>query len=148
MDRPAAASWATPRSTLVRTARVWTPRSPAVTAASQRAASEAPTRSDAAARRGSPRRRVRGHGGVEGGLGGQQCRSHGLEADAGRVEGLGIYRSLAEANPAAWLPDLAMPLNNLSVGLADADRRGEALAVRAQANAAFSEFRRHGWVRG
>src|SRR5207244_5939046 len=33
----------------------------------------------------------------------------GLEAAAGRVEGLGIYRSLAEANPAAWLPDLAMP---------------------------------------
>jgi len=69
-------------------------------------------------------------------------------ADAGRVEGLGIYRSLAEANPAGWLPDLAMPLNNLSVDLADADRRGEALALRAQADAAFSEFRRHGWVRG
>ena len=41
-----------------------------------------------------------------------------------------------------------MPLNNLSVDLADADRRGEALALRAQPDAAYSEFRRHGCVRG
>jgi hypothetical protein len=43
------------------------------------------------------------------------------------------YRSLAEATPAAWLPDLAMSLNNLSNCLADAGRREEGLAAIEEA---------------
>jgi hypothetical protein len=35
---------------------------------------------------------------------------------------VGIRRSLVEANPAAHLPELARSLNNLSLGLGDADR--------------------------
>jgi hypothetical protein len=42
-------------------------------------------------------------------------------------------RSLAQANPAPYLPALAMSLNSLSVRLAGAGRRGEALAVVEEA---------------
>jgi len=42
-------------------------------------------------------------------------------------------RSLAEADPAAWLPALASSLNNLSVRLANAGRRDEALAAIEEA---------------
>jgi hypothetical protein len=40
-----------------------------------------------------------------------------------------IRRGLVEANPAAYLPDLAMSLNNLGAGLSDVGRWVEALAV-------------------
>ena len=44
-----------------------------------------------------------------------------------------MYRRLAAANPAAYEPDLAMSLNNLSVDLADAGRRDEALTASQDA---------------
>jgi hypothetical protein len=50
-----------------------------------------------------------------------------------RVPGGAPHRQLAQANPAAYLPDLAMSLNNLSVDLADAGRREEAHQARAEA---------------
>ncbi|WP_327259810.1 tetratricopeptide repeat protein [Streptomyces sp. NBC_01240] len=45
----------------------------------------------------------------------------------------GHYRTLAEANPDAYLPDLAMSLNNLSVRLGEAGRRAEGLAASQEA---------------
>jgi hypothetical protein len=50
------------------------------------------------------------------------------QADAGNraaalatiTEAVGHYRTLAETDPAAFLPNLAMSLNNLSVHQADA----------------------------
>jgi hypothetical protein len=45
----------------------------------------------------------------------------------------GWHRSLAEANPAAYLPALAQSLNNLSLRLAEAGRRGEGLAAIEEA---------------
>ena len=54
-------------------------------------------------------------------------------ADAGRrdealtaiQDAVEVYRRLAEANPAAYEPDLAASLNNLSLRLADAGRKKE-----------------------
>ncbi len=46
---------------------------------------------------------------------------------------LRIYRRLAEANPAAYLPDLAMSLNNLGFTLSGLGRREEALAPTEEA---------------
>jgi hypothetical protein len=43
------------------------------------------------------------------------------------------YRSLADANPAGWLPNLAMSLNNVSNRLGDVGRREEALAAIEEA---------------
>ncbi|MFB7124279.1 hypothetical protein ACFCY1_11830, partial [Kitasatospora sp. NPDC056273] len=43
------------------------------------------------------------------------------------------YRTLAETNPEAYLPNLATSLNNLSVRLNDAGRPGEGLAVIQEA---------------
>ena len=40
-----------------------------------------------------------------------------------------MYRRLAAANPAAYEPDLATSLNNLSIRLAEAGRRDEALTA-------------------
>ena len=63
-------------------------------------------------------------------------------ADAGRPGGRAgrrstrpssIYRRLAEANPAAFLPDLAMSLNNLSIRLPRPGDRGGALAAIEEA---------------
>jgi tetratricopeptide (TPR) repeat protein len=62
-------------------------------------------------------------------------------AEAGRrEEGLAaiqeavtVYRRLAGANPAAYEPDVAMSLNNLSVRLAEAGRREEGLAAIQEA---------------
>ena len=42
------------------------------------------------------------------------------------------YRKLAQSNPAAFLPDLAMSLNNLGIRLSELGRREEALAIPAQ----------------
>jgi len=36
-----------------------------------------------------------------------------------------VYRRLAAGNPAAYEPDLALSLNNLSIDLADAGRKEE-----------------------
>ncbi|MFV2099449.1 tetratricopeptide repeat protein, partial [Micromonospora sp. LOL_014] len=43
------------------------------------------------------------------------------------VEAADIYRRLATVNPAAYEPELAASLNNLSVDLSEAGRRDEAL---------------------
>ncbi|MDQ3988330.1 MAG: tetratricopeptide repeat protein [Actinomycetota bacterium] len=45
----------------------------------------------------------------------------------------GIYRRLAEANPAAYLPGLAASLNNLGIRLSDVGRREAALAPTEEA---------------
>ena len=49
------------------------------------------------------------------------------------AQGLAPLRRLAEANPDAWLPDLASSLNNLGNRLAEAGRREEALAPTEEA---------------
>ena len=48
-------------------------------------------------------------------------------------EAVELYRRLAAANPAAYEPHLADSLNNLSIRLADAGRREEALAAIEEA---------------
>jgi tetratricopeptide (TPR) repeat protein len=48
-------------------------------------------------------------------------------------EATGIYRGLAEANPAAHQPDLAMSLNNLGIRLWGVGRREEALGPAEEA---------------
>jgi tetratricopeptide (TPR) repeat protein len=53
-------------------------------------------------------------------------------------EAVTIYRALAENNPAAYLPDLAMSLNNLGNRLSDIGRHDDALAVWPNAIAAMS----------
>ena len=55
------------------------------------------------------------------------------EALAVAQEAVTIRRQLAEANPAAYLPDLAMSLNNLAIRLGDVGRRDEALAAATEA---------------
>ncbi|MBP2587131.1 hypothetical protein J3A78_007609 [Streptomyces sp. PvR006] len=50
------------------------------------------------------------------------------------LEGVGLYRELAGANPAVHLPDLAVSLNNLAV-LGHLERREEGLtAIREAAD--------------
>ncbi|WJK33043.1 hypothetical protein [Solwaraspora sp. WMMA2065] len=44
-----------------------------------------------------------------------------------------VYRRLADANPAAYLPDLAGSLNNWSVDLGEVGRREEGLAAIEEA---------------
>ncbi|WP_224277530.1 tetratricopeptide repeat protein [Streptomyces sp. LS1784] len=51
------------------------------------------------------------------------------ESLAAGEEAAGLYRDLAEANPAAHLPELAMSLNTLSDRLGAVGRRDEALAT-------------------
>ncbi|HSV66747.1 MAG TPA: tetratricopeptide repeat protein [Mycobacteriales bacterium] len=48
-----------------------------------------------------------------------------------------LYRRLAEANPAAYQPDLAMSLNNLSIRLGELGRREEGLAAIQEAVEAY-----------
>ncbi len=55
------------------------------------------------------------------------------EALASSEEAVDIRRKLAEANPQAFLPDLASSLNNLGIRLSDLDRREEALASSEEA---------------
>ena len=55
------------------------------------------------------------------------------EALAAVEEAVGIYRQLAQARPDAFLPDLAMSLNNQSICLGDLGRREEALAAIEEA---------------
>ena len=62
-------------------------------------------------------------------------------------ETVGIRRSLAEANPAAYLPAMATSINNLSLRLADADRLAEAVVSRNEAAEAYAERRRQAGVR-
>ena len=54
-----------------------------------------------------------------------------------------IRRRLAEAEPAAYLPDLAMSLNNLSLRLGELGRTEEGLAAVSEA----VEVRIGGWRR-
>ncbi|WP_415111479.1 tetratricopeptide repeat protein [Propioniciclava sp.] len=55
------------------------------------------------------------------------------EALAPAKEALDLRRLLAEANPAAYLPDLAGSLHNYAIRLADVGRRDEALAPAKEA---------------
>ena len=55
------------------------------------------------------------------------------EALAPTEEATGIYRRLVEANPAAYLPDLATSLNNLGIRPSALGRREEALAPTEEA---------------
>ena len=55
------------------------------------------------------------------------------EALAPAEEAVTVYRRLAEANPAAYLRDLATSLNNLGVFLSEVGRRDEALAPAEEA---------------
>ncbi|MFF2901112.1 tetratricopeptide repeat protein, partial [Streptomyces sp. NPDC057966] len=55
------------------------------------------------------------------------------EALAVASEAVAIRRRLAEENPAAYMPDLAMALNNLGATLSNVGRREEALAVASEA---------------
>ncbi|MFC4063396.1 tetratricopeptide repeat protein, partial [Actinoplanes subglobosus] len=48
-------------------------------------------------------------------------------------EAVTIYQLLAEANPGAYLPDLAMSLNNLGIRLSELGRRDEALEPSQEA---------------
>ncbi|MFG3602529.1 tetratricopeptide repeat protein [Micromonospora chersina] len=76
------------------------------------------------------------------------------EALAAIEEAATTYRRLADANPAAYLPNLAASLNNLSVDLGEAGRRDEALAaieeaatIRRQLADANPSPSTHGWPR-
>jgi tetratricopeptide (TPR) repeat protein len=55
------------------------------------------------------------------------------EGLAASEEAVSVYRRLAAASPAAYEPDLASSLNNLSVRLTEAGRREEAEGVRREA---------------
>ena len=55
------------------------------------------------------------------------------EALAAGEEAVRLYRDLAGANPAAFLPDLAMSVYNVALYLANAGRREEALAAGEEA---------------
>ena len=55
------------------------------------------------------------------------------EALAPAREAVDAYRGLAQANPAAYTPDLAMSLNNYAVRLAEVGQRDEALAPAREA---------------
>ena len=55
------------------------------------------------------------------------------EALAASQEAVDLYRQLAAARPDAFLPDLAMSLNNLGIRLSDLGRREEALAASQEA---------------
>ncbi|MFI7026936.1 tetratricopeptide repeat protein, partial [Micromonospora sp. NPDC049900] len=55
------------------------------------------------------------------------------QALAPHQEAADLYRQLAQANPAAYLPDLAMSLSNLGVMLSELGRREEALAPSQEA---------------
>jgi tetratricopeptide (TPR) repeat protein len=62
------------------------------------------------------------------------------EALASTEEAVALYRELAEASPAAYLPDLAMALNNLGAQLSEVGRRDEALASTEEAVALYREL--------
>jgi tetratricopeptide (TPR) repeat protein len=64
------------------------------------------------------------------------------EALAAIEEAVTIRRELARARPDAFLPDLAMSLNNQSVFLSELGRREEALAAIEEAVAAYRELAR------
>ena len=64
------------------------------------------------------------------------------EALAAMEEAVTAYRDLARARPDAFLPDLAMALNNQSVRLADLGRREDALAAIEEAVTAYRDLAR------
>ncbi len=55
-----------------------------------------------------------------------------------------VHRRLAAGNPAAYEPDLAASLNNLSVRLAEAGRRDESETARSESNEIEARNRRRG----
>ncbi|MET9593160.1 hypothetical protein ABZY45_19795, partial [Streptomyces sp. NPDC006516] len=57
-------------------------------------------------------------------------RAEGLAAVE---EAVGHYRTLAEATPDAYLPDLATSLNNLSIRLGEVGRRADGLVAVEEA---------------
>ena len=59
------------------------------------------------------------------------------QALAPTEEATGIYRGLVEVNPAAYLPDLALSLNNLGIWLSELGRREEALAPAEEATGIY-----------
>ncbi len=56
------------------------------------------------------------------------------------TEATNLYRQLAAANPAAFLPDLAMSLNNLAVMLSDAGQRSQALDTATEATNLYRQL--------
>jgi hypothetical protein len=58
----------------------------------------------------------------------------------------GFYRRLSAAEPAAYLPNLAMALKNLSVRFDEMDRHTEALSSTDEAVHIERECRRNGWT--
>ena len=62
------------------------------------------------------------------------------QALAAIEEAVTAYRQLADARPDAFLPDLAMSLNNQSVLLADLGRREQALAAIEEAVTAYRQL--------
>ena len=62
------------------------------------------------------------------------------EALAAIEQAAGIYRQLAQARPDAFLPDLAMSLNNQSNRLAGLGRREEALAAVEEAVSIYRQL--------
>ncbi|MFF8768586.1 tetratricopeptide repeat protein [Kitasatospora sp. NPDC015120] len=64
---------------------------------------------------------------------------HAVAADG---PGITALRPLAEANPDAYLPDLASALNNLAIQLADVGRHQEALAPAQEATTTYRALTR------
>ncbi|MET3920860.1 tetratricopeptide repeat protein [Arthrobacter sp. UYEF20] len=64
----------------------------------------------------------------------------GEEALAPLTEAVKLRRELAETNPAAWNPTLAMALNNLSNRLAEAGHKDQALAPITEATDLYREL--------
>ncbi|WP_322756620.1 tetratricopeptide repeat protein, partial [Frankia sp. Cas3] len=62
------------------------------------------------------------------------------EALAPATEAVDIRRRLAEVAPDAYLPDLAMSLNNLALFLSGVGRRAEALAPATEAVQIFTQL--------
>jgi len=64
------------------------------------------------------------------------------QALAPTEEATGIYRQLAQTNPAAYLPNLATSLNNLGVWLSDLGQREAALATTKEATGIYLQLAR------
>ena len=65
-----------------------------------------------------------------------------MGALASITEAVAIHRELAGDNAVAFLPDLAMSLNNLSVDLGELGRREEGLAAVEEAVGAYRKLAR------
>src|SRR5438270_8030402 len=65
------------------------------------------------------------------------------EAEAAYQEALATYRALAQANPEAYLPNVAMTLNNLAVLYSETQRMKEAEEFCSEAEKALNPL----WAR-